>query len=228
MQLSKVARCVITDSAALLLTVLISVFATFHSHIPAALTLIQLVVIELLIMAWPIAYFSRQKGSHKAASDAISVALMEITVFAVLAASLAYGNYLLFYSRHTIDPAYMDPANPLHAHATTITLTTLALFELMNVKLVALEGKKHIFKKISIEKELIQRLTVAFAILLAVIYFPLCHTIFGTRPLTLWDWLVTLLCALVYGGFRLLQRHTKAHSRQAVIKLHKEVHSRGK
>jgi magnesium-transporting ATPase (P-type) len=222
MHVTKVARCVLTDVSTLLLTILLSAFATLHSHIPAALTFIQIVTIELLILAWPVAYFVRDKNA-KHQREPLSVAGMEITVFAVLAASLAYGNYLLFYSRHTIDPAYMDPANPLHAHATTVTLATVALCGLINIKLVSLSDKKHVFRKESLENELVKRLLVAVAVLLVIVYFPLSHTVLGTKNLSVGDWLFTLFCAGVYGGFRLLQRQTKLHSRHAVIELHKDV-----
>jgi len=228
MHLSKVARSVVTDLSALLLTVGLSIFATLHSHIPAALSFAQLVAIELLILAWPVAYFTRSKSSAKVHHDQKSAAYMETTVFAVLAAALSYGNYLLFYSRHSIDPAYMDHANPLHLQATTVALTTIALCGLINTLFVSLEAKKHAFRKASLDTELMKRLAVSGVILLSLIYLPLSHTLLNTKSLGFSDWLAILFCALVYAAFRLLQRHTAKHSRHAVIKLHQEVHSHSK
>jgi magnesium-transporting ATPase (P-type) len=228
MHLSKVARSVVTDLSALLLTVGLSIFATLHSHIPAALSFAQLVAIELLVLAWPVAYFTRSKGSPKVHHDQKSAAYMEIAVFAVLAAALSYGNYLLFYSRHSIDPAYMDHANPLHLQATTLTLTTIALCELINTLFVSIEGKKHAFRVASFDPELVKRLAVSGVILLSLIYLPFSHTVLNTKSLGFGDWLATLFCAATYAAFRLLQRHTTKHSRHAVIKLHKEINGPGK
>jgi hypothetical protein len=56
-----------------------------------------------------------------------------------------------------------------------------------------------------------------------VIYNPIVGPYFSSAPLDLMDWASAIMFAGLYMVIRLLQRHTRKHTRKAVVKLHKEV-----
>jgi magnesium-transporting ATPase (P-type) len=75
-----------------------------------------------------------------------------------------------------------------------------------------------------------KKLLIAFCISLIcifnIMYNPLIQPYFHAGPLSAVDWLTALLAAGVYLSVRLLQRHTRKHTRRAVIKLHEEIHGK--
>jgi magnesium-transporting ATPase (P-type) len=226
MQLSKVARLVLTDSIALLLTLLISLASVVVFHVPVAITLVLVLAIELLTQALPLSVLAKYKGSHKPDYHLSHQAIMEVITFGVLAAALAYGNYLLFFARHGLSPAHMDTANPLYAQAITLTYLTLVLCQFMNLLFVRADKRKRFFTKyLWSNQKLLQAGGVSAFILINVIYNHWIQPIFGTGPLDIIDWLAAVAAAGFYTGWRIFQRHTRHHARHAVIKLHREVHN---
>jgi magnesium-transporting ATPase (P-type) len=220
MHLSKTARSVWTDGVALLAVLIIGLIGFLAYHVPLAITLWQVVVIELLILAYPIKTL-QPKNSRKHEQPRHQ-AIFEIITFGLLAAAIAYLNYRLFFGREGFSPAYIDTGNPLYAQATTLACLTISLCQLMNLGFIQADTQKHFHLK----QPQLQALAVSLFALLNIIYNPWLHGLFGTKALGLVDWLTALAAVVLYSGLRLLQRHTRQHTRHAVIKLHHEVRGR--
>jgi hypothetical protein len=56
-----------------------------------------------------------------------------------------------------------------------------------------------------------------------MIYNPVIQPYFGAADLSVMDWLTAVFAALLYMLVRLFQRHTRKHTRKAVLALHHEV-----
>jgi amino acid transporter len=75
-----------------------------------------------------------------------------------------------------------------------------------------------------------RKLLIAFGIsffcIINIIYNPWIRPYFHAGSLTWGDWLTAVLVALIYGSFRLFQRHTRKHTRKAILRDHHPEHIR--
>jgi Ca2+-transporting ATPase len=230
----KAARCALTDNAGELLAVLISLLGQIAFHIPAAITAIQILAIDVIAQMFPITALGWDRAQRSLMRDkprkltnhiVNTHSVMEFFGFGMLSAVIAYANYLFFFARHHLSPAYIDTSSHLYAEATILTYLTIVLCQFMNLLLVRADEHESFFTSyLWSNKKLLGAFAISFFCILNIIYNPLIQPYFNAGPLTLLDWLCAIACAAIYLGARLLQRHTRKHTRSAVIKLHHEVH----
>ena len=226
MNLTKIARCVLTDTVALFLALIIGGVAMLIAHVPPAVTLIQVLAVELLAQAFIISALAEDKRPRKPRQAARHQLVAEIIIFGALAAIIAYLNYRLFFVRHDLAPAYIDTTHPLYVQATTLAYVTLVLCQFMNTQFVRSDERKHFFTSyLWRNKKLVRVAGISFVIMLAIIYIPWLQSLFGTEALGVSDWIMALVAAALYSGARSLQRHTRQHTRHEIIKLHRKVHA---
>lgn len=224
MKLTKVTRSVLTDVIALVTIFVVGLIVEHAYHIPLPVTFIQLLGLELLVLARPIATLRYDRDKHKVRDTHDRQVIFEIVVFGLISAGLAALNYLFFFARHSLSPAYIDTANPLYLQATTLALLTLAFCQSLHLFFTRADAEKNLSLHYSRKnKKLLQAWAVALFVLLNFVYDPLFHGLFRTRPLDAIDWLSALAMAGIYFGTRLTQRHTREHTRHAVAKLHREL-----
>lgn len=224
MNLNKVARCVLTDITALILTLMIGLAAMQAAHVPPAIIIVQVLAIELLFQAPLLSVLKREKRAHKPRHAAQHQLVIEIILFGVLAAVIAYLNYRLFFVRHGLAPAYIDKTHPLYLQATTVTYMTLIFCQFINLLFVRSDERKQFFTNyLWSSPKLVRAAGISLTIMLAIIYLPWLQSLFNTEAMGFWDWTMALLCTAAYSGFRSLQRHTRQHTRHEVIKLHHKV-----
>jgi len=224
MKLNKISRAVITDVTALLLVLLIGEMVWLRQHIPLAITALQALGLELLVLALPASRLKYDKDRHKVRDTHDRQVVFEIIISVLIAAGLAYLNYLWFYGRHNLSAAYIDTTSDLYRSATTLVLLTFTMTQTLNLIFIRADAESKLMPSLNLKnKKLVQAWLLSAFVLLNMIYDPLLQAVFKTKSLGFMDWISAAALALVYFGLRLLQRHTREHTRHAVIKLHRET-----
>ncbi len=231
--IKKAARCAMTDNAGELFTVLFGLAALSLFHVAPAITAIQILAIDVVAQILPITALGWDKAQGKLMhaeprnlSDHIinRKAVMGFIGFGALASGIAYANYLFFFARHHLSPRYIDPTLPLYHQATTLTYLTLVLCLYVYLLFERSDAHEKFFTSyLWSNSKLLIAFGISFVFIANLIYNPLFIPYFSSGPLTFVDWLTAIFCALVYMSFRLLQRHTRKHSRRAVLQLHHEI-----
>lgn len=219
MQAPVVLAGILTDKAAAFWLTMGGIAGQLAFHVPLALTAVQLVAIELVAQSLPLTVANRsaQLAAHPHRHTSTRLRL----VFALLAAGLAYANYLLFFAREHVSPVHIALDNPLYLRATTVALLTLALCQSLNLLLIRADARPVFFSRyLFSNKRLLAALAFALFCVSNIMYNPVVQPLFGAGPLHLVDWLTVVACAGIYLGIRLLQRHMRHHSRHAVLQLH--------
>ncbi|MEO7364307.1 MAG: HAD-IC family P-type ATPase, partial [Candidatus Saccharimonadales bacterium] len=230
----RAARCVLTSNAGELLTVLIGLSATALFHTAPAITAIQILAIDIVAQILPITALGWDRGhgnlmreQPRRLSDHIinRGAVAGFIGFGLLAAVLSYGNYLLFFARHHLSPHYLDPSLPLYHQATSLTYLTLVLCLYVYLLFERSDAHDRFFSSyLWSNRPLLYAFGGSFVLIANLFYNPLVQPYFGTASLSPVDWITALLAAAIYASARLLQRHTRQHSRRSVLHLHRQVH----
>jgi Ca2+-transporting ATPase len=229
----KAARCALTDNAGELFTVLLGLAALALFHIAPAITAIQILAIDVVAQILPITALGWDEAQGKlmhekprSLRDHIinSHAITGFIGFGALAAGLSYGNYLLFFARHHLSAARLDPTLPLYHQATTLTYLTLVLCLYVYLLFERSDAHERFFTSyLWSNTKLLAAFGLSFVLIGCIIYSSWIQPYFSTGSLGFVDWLTALSCAALYLGFRMLQRHTRKHSRHAVLQLHKTL-----
>jgi Ca2+-transporting ATPase len=234
--IKKAARCVMTDNMGELFAILISLAAQALFHIPLMITAIQILSVDIFAqmapitsIGWDTAQSRLMHAPPRRLGDHILnlASAREFITFGFLAATLATANFLFFFARHGLSPAYIDTSSGLYVSATTLTYVTLVLCQFMNLLLVRADAHERFFTNyLWSNKRLLAAFGISLFCILNLIYNPVIRPYFHTGPLDAWDWLAAVTAGAIYLAIRLLQRHTRKHSRRAVLQLHHET--RGK
>jgi hypothetical protein len=140
-------------------------------------------------------------------------------------ALLCYGVYLFYFARMTLRPEYLDPSLPMYHVATTVACVSLVLCLYAHLLFERAKDHKTVFTShLHANSKLLRAFTISLLCLAIFIYTPWLQTLCKTGPLSPIDWITALLCASLYSCIRLLQRFTSKYTRDAVVKLHREVH----
>ncbi len=232
--IKKAARCALTDNAGELITVLLGLAALSLFHIQPAITAIQILAIDVVAQILPITALGWDAAQGKLMHEKprnlqdhiINLrAIGGFIGFGALAAGLAYANYLLFFARHDLSPRFIDPSLPLYHQATTLTYLTLVLCLYVYLMFERSDRHEQFFTSyLWSNKKLVIAFALSFFLIANIIYNPWVQPYFSAASLSFSDWLTALICAGLYTAFRTIQRHTRKHTRKAVIKLHREVY----
>jgi len=221
-------RGVLADNTAELITILISLAATVLWDIPAAITAIQILAIDiaaqllpLTALGWDPARSKLMLGPPGSVHDRIlnRQTARSLITFGLLAAILAYANYLLYFPRHHISPLHLGTASEPYLQASILTLTTIVCCQFINLLLVRSDNR--LFTRyLWSNKKLLAAFVISAFFILNIVYNPLLQPYFGSGPLTGYDWLTVLAAGTLYTLIRLFHLHTKHHSRRTLIEKH--------
>jgi hypothetical protein len=230
----KVFRSSLATSASLLLLVLVMFAGLTWFHVAPAIQPIQVLLLGIAGLL-PMQALRHDPAVHKLKAlrpldiDAAIYgrrALASYTLFGILTALAAYANYLFFFARHQLSPLYLDPTLPLYQQATTLTFTTLLLCSFIQILMERADKHDQFFTAhLHSNPRLVKAFGITLLAVAIIIYLPGLHSLFDFQALSLIDWLSAIFFASLYTLCRLLQRHTRKHTRHAVVRLHHETYS---
>lgn len=219
-----------TSNAAELVVNLASLSATALLHVPLALSVMQILAIDLVAELFPIAAL----GKDKADSDLMQQAprnprrhilnvpsVLDLLWCGLLIGGFAFANYLLFFYRNGANPQGFPSSNDLHLQAMSLTYLTIVLCQLLNI--LQRRSDRGLFTRYQFHNA-----QLWFAMLLSlfcvgnIIYNPWVAPYFQAGPLGLSDWLFAIGAATLFILIREFQRTTRKHSRRAVMDLHRK------
>ncbi len=233
--IKKAARCAMTDNAGELFTVLFGLAALALFHIQPAITAIQILAIDIVAQILPITALGWDKAQgnlmHEKPRNLHDHIINRRAVFGFigfgfLASGFSYLNYLLYFARNHLSPTYIDPTLPLYHQATTLTYLTLVLCLYVYLMFERSDAHEKFFTSyLWSNKKLLIAFGLSFVLIANIMYNPIVSPYFSAGPLSFIDWLTAIGFAALYMCCRLIQRHTRKHTRGAVVQLHREVHS---
>jgi Ca2+-transporting ATPase len=230
------ARATLTDNAAEILLVLISLGFNIALDIPIAITAIQIIAIDVLIQLFPITALawdtSREqvmRAGPRRLKDHIAnkQSFREFAGFGLLAALLAYGNFVLFFERAGVSAHYIDIHSPIYFRASTLACLTLVLCQVISLLLIRTEHHQPFFTRdMFANKKLLLAFAISALCLVNIIYNPALQLFLGTHDLTLNDWAAALIAAAIYLAIRLSWRSRHKHH-HVILNLQRELSRAG-
>ena len=232
--IKKAAICCFTGNAAELMVNLFSLGAATAFHVPLALTVIQILAIDVIAELFPVAAL----GGDKADSEVMTEhprnpknhilnlrSTLDFLWCGTLIGSLAFLNYLWFFQRNGIDPVNLTANTPIHLQATSLTYLTLILCLLVNV--LQRRSRNGLFTKYQLHnKALWYAMGLSLFSIVNIIYNPWIAPYFHSAALSFADWMTALAATAIFVAVREFQRHNKKHHRKAVLDLHHRVHAK--
>ncbi len=196
-------------------------------HVPLAMSVMQILAVDLIAELFPIAALGNDKAEgqlmHEPPRDTRrhiinphSVA--DILFAGTLMGGLAFGNYLLYYWRHGLSASGVAPESVLHMSAMSLTYLTVVLAQLCNI--LQRRSEHGLFTRFQFHnKQLWGAMALSMTCVVAIIYSPI-NTYFHAAPIGFSDWLWALLAAAIFVAVREFQIRTRHHTRAHLMAAH--------
>jgi Ca2+-transporting ATPase len=229
--IKKAAMCSFTGNSAELFVNVFSLGAATLAGVPLALTVIQILAIDVIAELFPVAAL----GGDKADRDVMSEkprdtkahilnprSLGDLVWTGLLIGGLTFANYMIFFARNGADPGSVASESALHLHATALTYVTLVLCLLANV--LMRRSQQGLFTRYQLHNRSLwlAMLLSAFAVA-NIIYNPWLTDYFHTAPLDLLDWLTAAAVMAIFIAIQEFLRWSQKHSRRSVLELHQST-----
>lgn len=221
-----------TSNAAELVVNLLSLGAATIFHVPLAISVMQILAIDLVAELFPIAAL----GADKADSEVMrekprnlgdhilnNKAIIDLLWCGLLIGGFAFINYMWFFERHGVSATGVGNDGRLHLQATALTYLTIVLCQLLNI--LQRRSQHGLFTRYQFHnKSLWLAMSFSMFCVVNIIYSPWIAPYFHSAALSLTDWLYALGAAVIFITIREFQRWSnKHHSREAVLKLHEDA-----
>lgn len=190
----------------------LAVFSLFG--VPLALTVMQILAIDLIAELFPIAALGRDPADREVMTDEPRDpkdhilnrrTILDLLWCGLLIGGLAFANYLFFYARHSVGATSVSTGSTLHMQATALTYLTIVLCQLGNI--LQRRSQKGLFTTYQFHNiQLWLALAFSMFCVLNIIYNPWIAPYFGAGSLSLVDWLYALAGAAVFLATREVQR----------------------
>lgn len=219
-----------TSNAAELVVNLCSLAAATLLHIPLAISVMQILAIDLVAELFPIAAL----GADKADSEVMNEkprdpkhhilnkkAILDLLWCGLLIGGFAFLNYLWFFERNNLDPSTVAHDSNLYLQATALTYLTIVLCQLCNI--LQRRSQHGIFTRYQFHNpSLWLAMLLSMFCVMNIIYNPWIAPYFHSAPLHVIDWLYAIAAAVLFVAIREFQRWSnKHHGREVVLALHK-------
>jgi Ca2+-transporting ATPase len=218
-----------TSNGAELVVNIVSLAITSLLGIPLAISIMQILAIDMIAELFPIAALGWDKGAGSLMNESPrnikhhilnKKNIIDLLWCGLLIGGMAYINYLLFFARAHVDPTTVDSGSHIHMQATALTYLTIVLCQLGNI--LQRRTPDGIFSRYQFHNRYLWgSMLFSMVCVLAIIYSPI-NSYFGSAPLHAIDWLYALMAAAIFLGVREFQRGTQHHTREAVLALHRE------
>ncbi len=210
---------VFTSNGAELVVNLLSLSVAALLGIPLALSVMQILAIDLIAELFPIAALGWDKPDRELMKEKPrdpknhilnKAAVYDLIFCGLIIGSLAFANYILYIFRHGVDPRALDANSLFHMQATSLTYLTIVLCQFTNI--LQRRSVKGFFTRYQFHNK---QLWIAFGAsmmcVINIIYNPMIAPYFRSGPLSAVDWLFALAAAGIFLTIREVQRHTKKH-----------------
>ena len=226
--IKKATICSFTGNGAELIVNLISLAATTLFHVPLALSIIQILAIDVIAELFPIAALGNDRADRQVMEEEprdpkqhiLNLrTVIDILFCGVLIGGLAYFNYYFFFVRRGIDPESIAAGSVVHMSATSLTYITLMLCLLANI---FMRRSEHgLFTRYQLHNKSIWiALGMSLASMILIIYSPL-SSYFKSAPIQAIDWVYAVIAALIFIAIREFQRWSDTHhNRDTIAALH--------
>lgn len=216
-----------TSNAAELIVNLLSLAAATVFHVPLAISVMQILAIDLVAELFPIAALGGDKADREVMlekprnpKDHIlnRQAIQDLLWCGLLIGGFAFLNYILFFQRHGGTDA-IPTDSTLHMQATALTYATIVVCQLCNI--LQRRSQHGLFTRYQFHNRSLW-LAMAFSAFCVgnIIYNPWVAQYFHSAPLSLADWAYALAAAAIFVAIREFQRWSNTHhSREAVLSL---------
>ncbi|GAC1390569.1 MAG: cation-transporting P-type ATPase [Candidatus Saccharimonadales bacterium] len=230
--IKKATLCVFSANAAELVVNLSSLAAVILFKIPLALTVMELLAIDLIAELFPVAALGWDQADrelmHEAPRDPNvhilnSKSVLDIAWCGLLIGGLAFTNFILFFWRSGVPAANASSRfHHIYMQATALTYLTIVLCQLFNI--LQRRSTRGLFTRYQLHnKPLAVALSFSLFCVLNIIYNPIVAPYFGAAPLRAVDWLYAIGAATIFVLCREVQRYANQHhSRDMVVKLYRE------
>lgn len=208
-----------TSNMAELIVNLVSLLVTTLFGIPLAISVMQILAIDLIAELFPIAALGRDKAEGELMSKPPRrlnhhilnrQSMLDLLWCGVMIGGLAFGNYLLYFWRRGIGAEGIDAHSAIHAQATSITYLTIVLCQLANI--LQRRSENGIFTRYQLHNRMLWgAYALSLICVLAILYSPL-NIYFASGPLGVIDWLLALGAAAIFISIREFGRHNRKHS----------------
>ncbi len=202
-----------TSNTAELVVNLTSLAAASLFGVPLALTVMQILAIDLVAELFPIAALGwdpadrelmqeqpRDPKQHILNQHSIG----DLMWCGLLIGGFAYANFLLFFQRHGVDPSSLQGHPAILLRATALTYLTIVLCQLGNI--LQRRSRDGLFTRYQLQnRQLWLAMALSLTCVLVIIYSPI-NTYFGAGPLMVIDWFYALAAALLFLSIREVQR----------------------
>jgi Ca2+-transporting ATPase len=220
-----------TSNAAELVVNLVSLAAAALFHVPLALTVMEILAIDLIAELFPIAALGWDPADGELMEESPrnphhhilnKFSIIDLLWCGLLIGGLAFINYLLFFQRAHINPHGLGSDSLVAMKATAMTYLTIVLCQLGNI--MQRRSRHGLFTRYQFyNRQLWLALGLSMFSVLNIIYNPLIAPYFGASSLSLVDWWFAIGAAVIFLAVREFQRYTTQHSREAVHALHPEL-----
>ena len=228
-RITKIIRCILEAKTSVVATIFINLLGVLLFALQPIVTLPQIILLELLLLL-PIQALRRDKASHKLLSvsahnfkaHTMSRQMFNHYLrFSIFAGSAAVVSYLLVFLLNATSPQHVDASLPLHQQATVVTFLTLFCCSFAAILFERVDPHEQLHAEMFFDNPgLWKAAGTALSINVLLVYLPFAESWFDLTSINLTEWSVVVLMTGVYCGLRLLQRHTRKHTRHALIELH--------
>lgn len=221
-----------TSNSAELVVNLVSLAAATALHIPLAISIMQILAIDLIAELFPIAALGKDKADGDLMDEPprnpkrhilSGQAIRDLIWCGLLIGGLAFANYIWFFYRQGVDPQNLAADSMIHWQATTMTYLTIVLCQLANI--LQRRTKAGLFSRYQFHNRQLW-LAIGFSVfcVLNIMYNPWIAPYFKSGALGFTDWLYALAAMALFILVREFQRHNQKHHRKAVVALHHAKH----
>jgi Ca2+-transporting ATPase len=203
-----------TSNASELVVNLISLACATIWGIPLAITVMQILAIDLVAELFPIAALGwdpaegetmREKPRDPSSHILNKRSIVDLAWCGILIGGLAYINYLLLFNRSGVSPFSVPDDSMVYLKATAITYITIVCCQLVNI--TQRRSVKGFFSKYQFSNpHYWGAITLSLFCVANIIYNPAINTYFHSAPLALIDWLYALGAATIFLTIRETQR----------------------
>lgn len=218
-----------TSNSAELIVNLISLAAATIFHVPLAISVMQVLAIDLVAELFPIAALGKDRADGELmdqkprnVKDHIlnPKAILDLVWCGILIGGFAFLNYMWFFHRQGVQAEGLTANTTIHMTAMTLTYLTIVLCQLANI--MQRRTTAGFFSRYQFHnRQLWGALALSMFCVLNIIYNPWIAPYFKSAPLSAVDWLYALGAAALFILIREFQRYNNRHHRKAVVELHK-------